>query len=283
MKTNETNGINSSINDCSGSHDSGIVIGSGSHDGSTAIGNCGSENNRRISKTGRISDIPREERPYEKCERFGPGALSDAELLSVILRSGAEGVSALEMSRNILRMLGSGGIARLHQVSMENLLRIHGIGRVKALQIRCIAELSLRIAQAKIGAEDQLIYNNPDVLGSYYMEQMRHESQEIVMVLCLSSKGKLLSRAIISRGGVNSAVLHPREIFVEALAHRAASVILLHNHPSGDPAPSAEDVEITARVQDAGELIGIPLLDHIVIGDRAYVSMRQSRLLRQAG
>ena len=235
----------------------------------------------------KISDIPRQERPYEKCERFGSGALSDSELLAVLLRSGAEGISALEMSRAVLESLGSGGIARLHNISLEDLQKIRGIGKVKALQIRCIAELSKRIAQAKIGAEDDLVYDNPEVIGSYYMEEMRHEIQEIVLVLCLSSKGKLLGRKVISRGNVNTAILHPREIFIEALSRQAASIILLHNHPSGDPTPSAEDIAVTKKIADAGEMIGIPLTDHLVIGDRTFVSMRMSRLLgsesRKAG
>ena len=227
----------------------------------------------------KISDIPKQERPYEKCEHFGPEALSDAELLAVVLRSGAEGVSALQMSRDILRSLGSGGIAMLHCAGLEDLLEIRGIGPVKAMQIRCIAELSRRIAQAKIGAEDELVYNDPKVIGSYYMEEMRHENQEIVIVLCLSSKGRLLGKKMVSRGSVNAAFLDPREIYKEALSRRAASIILLHNHPSGDPSPSAEDIEITNRIAQAGELIGIPLLDHLIIGDRSYISMRQSRIL----
>ena len=119
------------------------------------------------------------------------------------------------------------------------------------------------------------------------MEEMRHEIQEIVLVLCLSSKGKLLGRKVISRGNVNTAILHPREIFIEALSRQAASIILLHNHPSGDPTPSAEDIAVTKKIADAGEMIGIPLTDHLVIGDRTFVSMRMSRLLgsesRKAG
>ena len=230
----------------------------------------------------RMSDLPKQERPYEKCEHFGPEVLSDAELLSVLLRSGTEGVSALDMSRTILQALGSGGIAMLHKASMESLLEIPGVGRVKALQIRCVAELSRRIAQAKIGAEDELVYDSPDVIGTYYMEEMRHESQEIVMVLCLSSRGRLLGKKIISRGNVNSALLDPREIYVEARTRRAVSVIFLHNHPSGDLSPSAEDIAITKRIAHAGELIGIPLSDHLIIGDRSYVSMRMSRILDAA-
>ncbi len=227
----------------------------------------------------KMSDIPKQERPYEKCEHFGPESLTDAELLAVLLRSGAEGVSALEMSRAILKSLGNGSIAMLHNAGLEDLLLIRGVGRVKAIQIRCIAELSRRIAQAKIGAEDELVYDSPEVIGSYYMEEMRHENQEIVIVLCLSSKGRLLGKKLVSRGSINAAILDPREIYKEALSRRAASIILLHNHPSGDPSPSSEDIEITNRIAQAGELIGIPLLDHLVIGDRAFVSMRQSHIL----
>ena len=121
------------------------------------------QNRRRIAGAGRISDLPESERPYEKCERFGAGALSDAELLAVLLRTGSEGTGALEMSRSILESLGSGGIAQLHKASMEDLQEIRGIGKVKATQIRCIAELSRRIAQAKIGSQDSLVYDSPEV------------------------------------------------------------------------------------------------------------------------
>ena len=238
--------------------------------------------NKNTDNGSRMCDLPKPERPYEKCEHFGPEVLSDAELLAVLLRSGAQGVSALNMSRSILRLLGGGGIANLHSLSMEDLQQVRGVGKVKAIQIRCTAELSRRIAQAKIGAEDELIYDNPEVIGSYYMEEMRHEFQEIVMVLSLSSRGRLLGKKVISRGTVNTALLGSREIFMEALSHRAASVILLHNHPSGDPSPSEEDIRITKQIAAAGELIGIPLLDHLIIGDRSYVSMRQSHILQAA-
>ncbi len=229
-----------------------------------------------------MNDLPSGERPYERCEHIGPGGLSDAELLAVLLRTGAEGISALDMSRMILSQLCNGSLASLHRITRADLLQIRGIGRVKAIQIQCIAELSGRMAQAKIGQEDEITYDNPEVIGSYYMEQMRHEIQEIVLLLCLSSKGRLLGKKVISRGDINTAILNPREVFAEAISHRAASIILLHNHPSGDPTPSKEDIEITGRIMEAGKLVGIPLTDHLVIGDRTYVSMRQSHLLNDA-
>lgn len=230
-----------------------------------------------------ISQLPGTERPYEKCERFGPEALSDAELLAVILRTGSEGVNVLDMSRNILSSLGSEGIAGLCRVTQAGLCQIRGIGRVKALQIICIAELSKRIAHADIGFEAELNFNDPQTIADYYMEDLRHENQEVMYLLCLSSKGSLLKKEIISRGTINSTVINPREIFVSALSHRAACVILMHNHPSGDPAPSQEDISITRKIQRCGHMLGIELLDHIVVGDHRFVSLKTEGLMGQGG
>ena len=230
-----------------------------------------------------IRELPEMEKPYEKCEHFGPEALSDAELLSVILRTGARGMSALEMSREILACPGCEGLAGLHRICEQDLMQIRGMGRVKSLQVRCIAELSRRISRASIGPEDGLNFQDPQTIAQYYMEDLRHETQEIVLLLCLSSKGSLLRKEVISRGTVNSAVITPREIFAAALKYRAASVILLHNHPSGDPTPSREDITFTGMVRRAGALIGITLLDHIVVGDMCYVSLRQEGLMKEDG
>ncbi len=226
-----------------------------------------------------ISQLPDTEKPYEKCERFGPEALSDAELLAVLLRTGSEGVNVLDMSRSILASLGSEGIAGLSRMTGEQLRRIRGVGRVKAMQISCAAELSRRIAQADIGYEAELDFNDPKTIAEYYMEDLRHEKQEVMYLLCLSSRGRLLKRELISRGTVNRTAADPREIFVSALSHGAAAIVLMHNHPSGDPTPSEEDIRITARVRRCGQLIGIELLDHIVTGDHRYVSLRMAGLM----
>ena len=226
-----------------------------------------------------ISQFPDTERPYEKCERSGPGMLSDAELLAVILRTGSEGVNVLDMSRNILSLFEREGIAGLCRATEEDLRQIRGVGRVKALQIRCIAELSKRISHAQIGYEAELNFNDPQTIADYYMEDLRHENQEVMYLLCLSSKGSLLKKEIISRGTVNGTVVNPREIFVSALSHRAACVILLHNHPSGDPTPSEEDIAFTRRIQLCSRLIGVELLDHIVVGDHRFVSLRMEGLM----
>ncbi len=226
-----------------------------------------------------ISQLPDTEKPYEKCEHFGPDCLSDAELLSVILRTGSEGLNVLDMSRSLLALLGSEGIAGLCRVTQADLCQIRGIGRVKALQIRCIAELSKRIAQADIGYEADLNFNDPQTIADYYMEDLRHETQEVMYLLCLSSKGSLLKKEIISRGTVNSTVISPREIYVSALSHRAASVILMHNHPSGDPTPSDADIKVTKKIWKCGNMLGITLLDHIVVGDHRFVSMKMEGLM----
>ena len=228
-----------------------------------------------------IRQLPADERPYEKCEHLGPSSLSDAELLAVILRTGAEGVNVIDMSRDILSSLGSSGIAGLCRASQEDLCQIRGIGKVKAMQIRGIAELSRRIAHADIGYEAELNFNDPQTIADYYMEDLRHETQEVMYLLCLSSKGSLLKKEIISRGTVNSTMINPREIFVSALSHRAASVILMHNHPSGDPTPSEADIRVTQKTQKCAKMLGIVLLDHIVIGDHRFVSMRMEGLMDQ--
>lgn len=226
--------------------------------------------------------IPEEERPYEKCLSGGAESLSDAELLSVILRTGAQGSSVLELSRTILADQGAGsGLLGIYHRSLSDLQKIRGVGKVKAVQLKCIAELSRRFARAQ--ASGGLSFSNPDTIAEYYMEELRHEEQEVLLVLMLNSKSMLLHEEIISRGTVRASLISPREIFISALRYRAVGIILLHNHPSGIPDPSRDDVLLTQRVLEAGKLIGIELLDHIIIGDRQAVSMRELGILIPSG
>ncbi|MDD3403264.1 MAG: DNA repair protein RadC [Hespellia sp.] len=221
-----------------------------------------------------IKEMPANERPYEKCEKNGAGSLSDIELLAVLLRTGTKGMTAIELSRNILYPIHSqDGLLNLHHWSYEQLRKVKGIGRVKALQIVCLAELARRLAKAT--AHTLLDFSTPESIARYYMEDMRHQKQEVLKLLLLNTKTKLVGETDISKGTVNSALISPRELFVEALQKNAVSIILLHNHPSGDAMPSKEDVLITKRVRDAGNLIGIDLLDHIIIGDNCYVSLSE--------
>ncbi len=219
-----------------------------------------------------MKDLPAEERPYEKCLAFGAERLSDAELLAVILRTGSRGQSALDLSRKILAENGN-GLLGLYHISTQELQRIRGLGMVKAVQLKCIAELSRRIART--GFSDRVSFHNPDEVAGYYMESLRHEEQEVLILVMLNNKGMLLQDTIISRGTVNASLISPREIFIEAMRCQAVSILLLHNHPSGVPEPSRDDILLTERVRRAGVMLGIELLDHIIIGDLRSVSLRE--------
>ena len=224
-----------------------------------------------------MKEIPSADRPYEKCEKLGAGALSDTELLAVLLRTGTRGENALELASRILYHNGESGILGIHQFSIERLKKIHGVERVKAVQLSCISELAKRLSKASAG--ELLSFENPDSIARYYMEDLRHEKQEIMKLLMLNSKSKLIGETNISKGTVNASLITPRELFIEALQKNAVFVIILHNHPSGEPTPSREDRLITRRIQDAGALIGIELLDHIIIGNNCYVSFREEGML----
>ena len=224
-----------------------------------------------------MKSLPSCERPYEKCLEKGPHYLSDAELLSVILRTGSRGENALSLAQRLLEQPPVRGLTGLYHMTAEELCSIRGIGRVKAVQLLCIAELSRRIAREN--AHQGLRFQDPQSVADYYMEDYRHEEQEKVLLLMLSSKGLLIGEKVVSIGTVNSAVISPRDIFLYAFQHHAVSVILMHNHPSGNPSPSPEDIELTRRIRQCGELLDIELLDHIIIGDQCSFSMRQEGLL----
>ncbi|HBA63034.1 MAG TPA: hypothetical protein DCZ20_04170 [Lachnospiraceae bacterium] len=231
-----------------------------------------------MNPTGTIKDMLKEERPYEKCERYGAEHLTDIELLAVFLRSGTKGENSLAVAKELLYPAhGSPGIINIHRYTMEQLLQIHGIGKVKAIQIRCLSELAKRLSRAE--AVKGLCFDRPESIANYYMEDMRHHGQEILKLLMLNTKSRLIGETMISKGTVNAAVISPRELLIEALQKNAVSIILMHNHPSGDPTPSREDILITRRVKEAGALIGIELLDHIVIGNHSYVSFAEKGLL----
>lgn len=235
------------------------------------------ESKDEMSQSNKIKEIPDVERPYEKCMERGAAALSDAELLAILLRTGIPGENVLDLSRKILYEVGGEGLLSLHQLTMEELMQIKGIGTVKATQIICIAELARRLAKAT--ASESLCFTTAKSVADYYMEDMRHKSQETVKLIMLNTKGKLISEADVSTGTVNASLVSPREIFIEALKKNAVGIIILHNHPSGDPTPSQEDVLLTQRIKKAGELLGVELLDHIVIGNHCYISMNEQKLL----
>lgn len=225
-----------------------------------------------------MKELPAADKPYEKCMSYGASALTDAELLSVILRTGAKGIPALELAKKILAAAyGEEGILGLHRLSIPDLMKIRGVGKVKAIQIQCLLELSRRLAKKRAG--EALHFHDPSTIAAYYMEDFRHSDQEQMILMMLNTKNRLSGELMISKGTVNASMVSPREIFLQALHYHAVSIVLVHNHPSGDPAPSRDDLSFTKRVQEAGILLGIELLDHIIIGDRKYMSFRESRLL----
>ncbi|MDO4321591.1 MAG: DNA repair protein RadC [Lachnospiraceae bacterium] len=227
-----------------------------------------------------MKSIPKEERPYEKCLAKGADSLSDAELLAVILRTGSKGESALELSRKILAQHGEGnGLLGIYHMSISDLTRVKGLGKVKAVQLKCVAELSKRIARRTFS--DGVSFKDPAAVARYYMEELRHQEQEVLILAMLNSKGRLIRDMVISKGTVRSSLISPREIFIEAVRHQAVSIILLHNHPSGVPDPSGDDILLTERIREAGKLLGIELLDHIIIGDCQAVSMREQGFWRK--
>lgn len=221
-----------------------------------------------------------DERPYEKCEKYGAAFLTDTELLAVLLRSGIQGENSIQLARRLLHPgFGEEGILTIHQWTLESLQKVKGIGKVRAVQVLCLSELAKRLSKAS--AAKGLDFSSPESIAAYYMEEMRHMKKEIIKLLCLNTKMRLLGECVLSTGTVDRALISPREIFTEALLRGAVSVILLHNHPSGDPSPSKDDIYITRRVSDAGRLLGIELLDHIVIGDNCYVSLREKGIINK--
>ena len=197
--------------------------------------------------------------PYERFLQFGPENLTEAELLAVILRTGTKEDSAVALAEKVLALATypREGLLGLHDVSVEELMEIRGIGMVKAVKLKCIAELSNRMSRAK--AREGICFTRADHVAEYFMEKLRHRDTECVYLLCLDAKGQLIREKKLSDGSVNMALISPREIFLEALKDKAVSLILVHNHPSGDPTPSRSDRELTENVAKVGNQMDIPL------------------------
>ena len=217
--------------------------------------------------------------PYDKFLSHGPASLSKAELLAIILRTGTKEYSTVELGEQILKLAGDadGGLNSLHHVSLEELKTIKGIGQIKAIKIRCLTEFAVRMA--KECAAQHLSFNSPRTVAEYYKESLRHSEQETVLLLLLDNRLHLLNEYTLSIGTVKASLLSPRDVFVKAVREKAVYVMLLHNHPSGDSAPSGNDTKITKQIKDAGLLLDIPLIDHIIIGGNHYYSYKEGGLL----
>mgnify|MGYP002854109340 CR=1 FL=1 len=219
------------------------------------------------------------EMPYERFERFGAKSLTDAELLAIILRTGTKGAGAVEVAKKVLELgkYPRCGLMSLYYTEASELEKIPGIGRVKAIKLKCIAELSVRMHEERL--KSGFNAKKASSVADFYMERLRHLKNETVMLLSLDSKGKVLSESVISTGSVNKSLVSVRNIFLEALSSEAVNMILIHNHPSGDPTPSADDRRLTSRLYECSHLMEIPLLDHIIIGDNCYYSFSENGCL----
>lgn len=229
-----------------------------------------------------MKQLPVSERPYEKCEKYGPSALSDAELLAIILKSGKKGKKALDTAYELLKMdEAHPGLEGLLLADYHKLRRIEGIGYVKALNLLSVCELSRRLSRVQF--HENYVFSSPQSVAEYYMPQMRCKLQEELHAMMLDSKNRLICERMLTLGTVDSSLIDPRGIYLEALHCGAVGVILVHNHPSGDPAPSREDLAATVRVSEAGKILGIPLIDHIIIGNTSFTSLRESGCITGAG
>ncbi len=220
------------------------------------------------------------ERPYEKCLAHGAGTLSDTELLAVMLRTGTVGETACELAGRILNQPGYQGLSGFGRIPLERLLKLKGVGKVSGVQWKCAPELTSRMAKSVAG--ERLCFGKPDTIADYFMEELRYEEQEQLIVLFLDTRNRLLKEKLMFKGTVNASLVSPREIFLEALEVHAVYVVLVHNHPSGDPTPSQEDIKMTERIYQSGELLGIGLVDHVIIGDCRYYSIREQKALPNA-
>lgn len=223
-----------------------------------------------------IKDLPMNERPREKLSKYGVGSLSNSELIAIIIRTGHLENTAIDLASKLISM-DSTGIKYLSQVTVEELTAIKGIGNCKAAQIIAAIELGKRISSRS--GEAKLKVNSPVVVAELLMEEMRYLNKEHFKIILLNTKNQIISIEEISIGNLNSSIVHPREVFNIAIRRSANSIILIHNHPSGDPTPSTEDINITHRLINAGDIIGIKVLDHIIIGDNNYLSLKQKNII----
>lgn len=225
-----------------------------------------------MEKSIKIMDIPKIERPMEKLISFGAETLTNSELLAVILRTGIKGENAIMLCQRILSEID--GLDNILNVSLIDLVSIKGIKNKKGAQILALSELFRRFNTLKSNS-NRVKITSPSDIANLLITEMIGLNQEILKLIILNTKNKVIKVKDVFKGSLNSSIVHPREIFSEAIKCGGASIIMSHNHPSGDPTPSKEDINITLRVRDCGELLGIKLMDHIVIGENKYVSLKE--------
>ncbi|MBM7584844.1 DNA repair protein RadC [Bacillus pakistanensis] len=222
-----------------------------------------------------IRDYPNDERPRERMIQSGAKSLSNQELLAILLRTGTKSESVIQLSNRLLQTFE--GLRLLKDASIEEITAIHGIGLAKAIQLMAAVEIGRRISN--LTYDDRFSIRSPEDGANFVMNDMRFLSQEHFVCLFLNTKNQVLHKKTIFIGSLNASIVHPREVFKEAFRRSAASIICIHNHPSGDPTPSREDIEVTKRLVECGKIIGIDILDHLIIGEKKYVSLKEKGYL----
>jgi len=223
-----------------------------------------------------VHDLPLSERPRERLLKLGSEALSSQEVLALILGRGVKGESVIVTAQKLLSKFGN--LKNLASASVEELTQIKGIGPAKAAQIKAAFELSRRLEDFS-SEVPEITVKSPDDVVKAAKNQLKGKKKEHFLVLCLDTRNHLINIHKVSIGSLDSSIVHPREVFKEAISSSAASVIFAHNHPSGDPTPSEDDIKLTKRLVEAGEIIGIEVLDHIIVCDRDHLSMKARNLL----
>ncbi|GAB6173215.1 DNA repair protein RadC [Paradesulfitobacterium aromaticivorans] len=219
----------------------------------------------------RLKDLPAELLPRERLYALGPEALSNREVLAILLRTGVKGENVLDLAERLLA--DSGGLSGLARLTVHELAQLHGLGKAKASGLKAALELGRRLVSSDPASRP--VINSPQDVAHLVMEEMRHFDREHFRVVTLNTKNHVLGISPISVGSLNSSLVHPRECFKEAIRRNSNAIILLHNHPSGDPTPSREDIEVTKRLADGGKILGIEVLDHVIIGDNRYISLKE--------
>lgn len=224
----------------------------------------------------KINDIPENERPMERLIKFGADSLSNAELLAILLRTGTRGENIISISTRLLSQVD--GLDGLLNISLDDIKKIRGIKTVKACQLMAMTELFKRFNTLRSQRQEYKITSPKDV-ADLLINEMNSLNQEVLKLILLNTKNIIIGVKDVFKGSLNTSIVHPREIFSEAVKKGSANIIICHNHPSGDPTPSKEDINLTIRIKQCGELMGIGLLDHIIIGNSKYISLKEKGII----
>ena len=224
-----------------------------------------------------VRDLPKEDRPREKLIDRGAAALSDTELLAILLRTGTPSVSVLHLAEEVLAKYRDKGLVAIMNMSPQEIATVHGVGLAKAATIVAAVELGRRLSTRAAQKTEKI--EGPEDAARYMMPMLRYEQKEHFLVMLLDVRNRVIATSTISVGGLTSSIAHPREVFREAIRHSAAALILVHNHPSGDPSPSREDIQLTRQMMKAGDVMGIPVLDHIILANDDFLSIKEANCL----